>query len=145
MTTTTLAKKTLANIVPAMRYNDAKRATKWLCDAFGFEVKALYEGKDGKVEHAQLTFGNGMIMIGSTGKNEFDKLIKQPGEIGGCETQSCYLIVDDADAHMKRAVAAGAEILIDIKDEPYGGRDYTCRDFEGHIWNFGTYDPWNAK
>ena len=84
MTTTTLAKKTLANIVPAMRYHDAKRATKWLCDAFGFEVQALYEGKDGKVEHAQLTFGNGMIMIGSTGKGEFDKLIKQPGEIGGC-------------------------------------------------------------
>ncbi len=44
--------------------------------------------------------------------------------------------------HCACAKAAGAKIVIDIKDEDYGGRGYTCRDPEGHIWNFGTYDPW---
>jgi uncharacterized glyoxalase superfamily protein PhnB len=50
--------------------------------------------------------------------------------------------VDDADAHYARAAAAGAEIVLDIVDEDYGGRGYSCRDPEGHLWNFGTYDPW---
>ena len=52
------------------------------------------------------------------------------------------MIVNDADAIYDRAKKAGAEILVDIKTESYGGRGFTCRDLEGHIWNFGTYDPW---
>jgi uncharacterized glyoxalase superfamily protein PhnB len=62
--------------------------------------------------------------------------------VGGVCTQSAYIIVEDADAHYARAVAAGAEIVMEIKDEDYGGRGYSCRDLEGHLWNFGTYDPW---
>jgi uncharacterized glyoxalase superfamily protein PhnB len=69
-------------------------------------------------------------------------LIRQPDELDGVETQSAYLVVSDADAVYAKAKAAGAEILLDIKDEDYGGRGFTCRDLEGHIWNFGTYDPW---
>jgi uncharacterized glyoxalase superfamily protein PhnB len=65
-----------------------------------------------------------------------------PDEIGARETQCAYVIVPDADAHYARAKAAGAVILRDIKTEDYGGRGYTCRDPEGHIWNFGSYDPW---
>jgi len=52
------------------------------------------------------------------------------------------VIVDDADKHCARAVAAGAEILLPLEDADYGGRGYSCRDPEGHVWNFGTYDPW---
>ncbi len=70
--------------------------------------------------------------------------MKQPDEAGG-ETQTAYIVVRDVDAHHARAMAAGAEIVIDIKDEDYGGRDYTCRDPEGHIWTFGSYDPWQEQ
>ena len=70
--------------------------------------------------------------------------MKQPDEIGGAETQSSYVIVSDADAIYARAKAAGAEIMLDIKDEDYGGRGFTCRDLEGRLWTFGTYDPWEA-
>ena len=52
------------------------------------------------------------------------------------------MIVSDPDAHYARAVAAGAEILIDIADQEYGGRGYGCLDIEGHMWWFGSYDPW---
>ena len=38
--------------------------------------------------------------------------------------------------------SAGAEIVVEIEDHPHGGRGYSCRDPEGHLWNFGTYDPW---
>jgi hypothetical protein len=68
--------------------------------------------------------------------------MKQPDQIGGVETQICYLYVADAEAHRARAVAAGAEIVLDIDAEGYTGRGYSCRDPEGHIWNFGTYNPW---
>ena len=40
------------------------------------------------------------------------------------------------------AQAGANTIVLDIKDEDYGGRGYTCKDIEGHLWNFGTYDPW---
>lgn len=63
---------------------------------------------------------------------------------GSVPSQSPYIILKDADKHYARAVAAGAEIVMDIKDEDHGGRGYSCRDPEGHIWNFGTYDPWAA-
>jgi uncharacterized glyoxalase superfamily protein PhnB len=69
--------------------------------------------------------------------------MKQPDEIGGAETQTSYVVVSDADLVYRQARAAGAEIIMDIKDEDYGGRGFSCRDLEGHIWNFGTYDPWN--
>jgi len=129
-------------IIPGMRYRNAPAAIEWLCNAFGFEKHLVVPGENGTIAHAQLTFGNGMIMLGSIKDNDFNCLMKQPDEIGGAETQSAYVVVPDADEHYVRARAAGAEILIDIKDESYGGRGYACRDLEGHIWYFGTYNPW---
>lgn len=137
------AKNTRSTIIPGMRYRDATAAVDWLCKAFGFEVDDIYKNPDGTILHAQLTFGNGMVMIGSVKtQTDFDDLIKQPDEIGGAETQSAYLVVEDADAMYERAKAAGAVIVVDIKFEDYGGRGFSCRDPEGRLWNFGTYDPW---
>ena len=136
------AKKTTATVIPAMRYHDAPAAIEWLCKAFGFDKHLVVPGENGTIAHAELTFGNGMIMLGSARDDEFGKLVKPPRDLGGVGTQSPYIVVADADAHYRRAVAAGAQIVIDIKDEDYGGRGYTCRDPEGHVWNFGTFDPW---
>ena len=137
------AKNTTVTVIPSLRYRNALAAIEWLCTAFGFEKQALYQNEDGTVAHAQLTFGNGMVMLGSADTaSEFGRLIKQPDEIGGAATQSAYLIVADADAIYGRAKAAGAVIVRDIKDEDYGGRGFACRDLEGHIWSIGTYDPW---
>jgi uncharacterized glyoxalase superfamily protein PhnB len=138
----TLAKKTRATVIPCLRYRDAPAAIEWLGRAFGFEKHLVVPNEDGTIAHAQLSFGNGMIMLGSVQDSEFDRLMKQPDEIGGAETQSAYVIVADADALYARAKAAGAQIVLEIKDEDYGGRGFTCRDVEGHLWNFGTYDPW---
>jgi len=137
-------KTTAATVIPTMQYNDAAAAIAWLCEAFGFEKHLVVPGEDGTILHAQLVFGNGMVMLGSARASEFGKLQKPPGALGGAVTQSPYIIVDDADQHYARAVAAGAEIAIEIKDEDYGGRGYSCRDFEGHLWNFGSYDPWTS-
>ncbi len=131
-----------AKIIPAMRYNDAPAAIDWLCHAFGFEKHLVVPGDKGTITHAQLVLGDGMIMLGSVREDEFGKLQETPRAVGGVGTQSSYIIVADADEHYARAVAAGAEVVMDIKDQDYGGRGYSCRDPEGHLWNFGTYDPW---
>jgi len=138
------ARKTISNVIPTMRYHDASAAIEWLCKAFGFEKCLVVPGENGTIVHAQLVFGNGMIMLSSAQHNEFDRLVRPPRDLGGVGSQSPYIIVEDADEHYGRAVAAGAEIVIDIKDEDYGGRGYSCRDPEGHVWSFGTYDPWIA-
>ncbi len=134
-----------ARIIPGMRYRNAPAAIEWLCKAFGFEKHLVVPGQDGGIAHAQLTFDNGMIMLSSLGGGMFGSLMKHPDEIGGAETQSAYVIVPDCDAHYARAKAAGATMLRDVQDEDYGGRGYTCRDLEGHIWSFGSYDPWQPS
>jgi uncharacterized glyoxalase superfamily protein PhnB len=138
-----LVKNTTATIIPGMHYRNAAAAIEWLCNTFGFEKRAAYPGDDGKIMHAELTFGNGMVMLGTKRDTDFGKYMKQPDEIGGCTTQSVYVIVSDVDAIYERAKAAGAEILFDIETKNYGGRGFTCRDLEGHIWSFGTFDPWS--
>jgi uncharacterized glyoxalase superfamily protein PhnB len=140
------AKTCRSTIIPSLRYRDALAAIDWLTRAFGFEEQAVHVGPENTVMHAQLTFGNGMIMLGSVPKQDdgtpYSKLIAQPDEIGMRETRGSYLIVNDADAVYATAKAADAEIVIDIADMPYGGRAFTCRDPEGHLWSIGTYDPW---
>jgi len=137
-------KDTRCTTIPCLRYRDAPAAIDWLCRAFGFARHAVYEGPNNTIAHAELEFGNGMIMLGSgTHEGEFGKLIRQPRDVGA-ETQAPYVVVADADAHYAQAKAAGAEIVVDIKTEDYGGRGYTCRDIEGHVWTFGTYDPWQG-
>jgi uncharacterized glyoxalase superfamily protein PhnB len=136
------AKNTTATIIPALRYRDAPAAIEWLCRAFGFEKHLVVPGEQGKIAHAQLTFGNGMIMLGSGHGGAYDRLIRNPSEIGPAVTQAPYVIVADPDEHYRQARAAGAEMIMDIADQDHGGRAYTCRDPEGHIWNFGDYDPW---
>lgn len=137
-------KSTRATVIPCLRYRDAPKAIDWLCSVFGIEKHLVVSNEDGTIAHAQLSFGNGMVMLGSVSnvETEFGRLTKQPDEMGGMETQSPYLIVTDADAVYQRAKAAGAPIDIEIRDEDYGGRGFSCRDPEGHLWNVGTYDPW---
>ncbi|MQA37500.1 VOC family protein [Rugamonas aquatica] len=136
-----IPKQTRCNVIPCMRYRDAPAAIDWLCTTFGFEAALVVPNEDGSIAHAQLSFGNSMIMLGSVFDTEFGRLMKQPSEIGQFNTQSSYLVVNDADKVYARVKEARAEILLDIKDEDYGGRGFTCRDPEGHIWSIGTYDP----
>lgn len=131
-----------STIITSLRYRDAPAAIDWLERVLGFEKHLVVSDGDNGVTHAQLTLGNGMIMLSSVSDTPFNKLMKQPDEIGGAETQSCYLFVPDADAVHERVLAAGVRVAIAIKDEDYGGRGFSCHDPEGHLWSVGSYDPW---
>lgn len=132
-------------VVPVMRYRNLPAAIDWLCAAFGFEKHRVTVDSDGAILFAQLTFGSSLIMASPVGASAFDKLMKQPDEVGGVETQVCYFFVADAHAHCAGAKAAGAEVIFDVQDRANGGRSYSCRDPEGHVWNFGTYNPWRDR
>ncbi|MGD3104765.1 VOC family protein [Streptomyces sp. YGL11-2] len=121
---------------PTVLYGDAPAAIKQLTEAFGFTVGAKYETDDGTVLHAELSYGNGTVMLGSKGRGGlFDEAMGEAGPAG------VYVVVEDADAHFRRAEEAGVEILMPPTDQDYGSRDYMARDLEGNIWSFGTYTP----
>lgn len=134
-------------IHPCLGYRDAKAAIRWLCDAFGFEERMVHPGEDGReVAHAELSFGPGIVMLGSQREGA-----PSAGDVTPRDTDgkldfaripfSIYVAVEDLDAHCERARAAGAEIVMEPFDTDYGSRDYSARDLEGNVWSFGTYRP----
>ena len=130
------------SIIPALHYDDGPAAIEWLGRALGFKPHLVVKGENDVIAHAELVLGSVMIMLGSSTDSDYAQLVKSPQEIRRYNTQSPYLVVDDPDAIYRSAVAANAEIIIPLKDADYGGRGFTCRDPEGHLWNFGSYDPW---
>ena len=119
-------------VFPTLSYDDARAAIDFLVEAFGAERHAVYTGDDGNIQHAEVRFGNGLVMFGSAK----DESPATRGRAGGI-----YVTVADADAHCAQARAAGAEITRDLFDTDYGSREYAAKDPEGNSWYFGTYQP----
>ncbi|MFN8131853.1 MAG: VOC family protein [Solirubrobacteraceae bacterium] len=126
-------------ISPTLRYRDARAAITFLEQAFGFEPAAVHEGPDGEVAHAELAFDGGLVMLGTAADQTDGAPYWGAGPPPG--VQSIYVVVGDAQAHHARAVAAGATIERPLGETGYGSTDYSARDPEGHLWNFGTYRP----
>ena len=118
-------------ITPYLLYRDAEAAIAWLGKAFGFrETGEVMRGPDGRVTHASLVFGDAPLFLGSPGPD-----FKGPKEIGH-STQNLYVDVDDLDEHYARALEAGAAIIEEPTNTPYGARRYGAEDLEGHRWYF---------
>lgn len=124
------------SVFPTLLYTDARAAIRQLTEAFGFTERSVYESEDGTVMHAELVQGDGAVMLGSKGRGGvFDTAMRGAGPAG------VYVVVDDVDAHHRRAAEQGAEILLPPTDQDHGSRDYMARDLEGNVWSFGTYAP----
>jgi len=98
----------------AVVYQDAAAAIKWLCDAFGFEVRLKIEGDKGQIEHSELTYGEGLIMVAQEtpeSPRPWKASMRSPKTLKGATTQSILFFVDDADAHCAHARAHGAQII----------------------------------
>ena len=140
-------RKSGSTVVPSVRYKDAHAAIAWLVDVLGFDKHAVYEGPDGTVAHAQLTFGaTGMVMLGSAANaSERPEWNALPSDIGGRVTSPLYLVVKDCDPLHAKAKAAGADFVQEMATMDYGGRAFTVRDPEGYMWSVGEYDPWKSE
>ena len=124
----------------AVFYEDASQAIDWICRGFGFEVRLKVEGDAGRIEHSELTFGEGLVMVADAtlGRRPWGK---SPRSLEGANTQSMHIYVDDVEAHCLRARAAGAKIFTEPKTSDYGeeywsDRSYEAVDLEGHHWWF---------
>ncbi len=134
MNTTTTTTTAAPTVWPALRYDDARAAIRFLVEAFGFEERLVVPGAgDRDVAHAELRWPlGGGVMLGSTSHVEGIHEQMRPG-IGWI-----YVVTDEPDALFARATAAGAEVVEGLKDEDYGSRGFTVRDPEGNTWTFGT-------
>ncbi len=123
-------------------YIDPRTAIGWLCRAFGFELRLLVEGDDGKIHHSELVHGEALVMVsGTEGKEPWQSVNRSPRSLDGAITQALAFHIDDVDAHHAVAVAAGAKIVRAPRTEDYGAdhwsdRSYGALDPEGHLWWF---------
>ncbi|TNE62650.1 MAG: aminotransferase [Alphaproteobacteria bacterium] len=128
-------------ISSAVMYQDAAGMIDWLCKAFGFEVRLRVEAEDGSIQHSELTYGDGVIMVSTERKGaepRFGMPLVSPKTVGG-NTQTLMIYVDDAEAHCATARAAGATIVSEPEIHDYGpeywtDRSYGALDPEGHVW-----------
>lgn len=130
-------------ISASVYYEDAARAIDWLVSAFGFEVQLRIEGEDGRIEHSELTFHGGLIMVGDAEKATQRNGARRaaPKSLGGANTQQLCIHIDDVDAHCAHARATGARITREPTTSDYGeeywtDRSYEAEDPEGHRWYF---------
>jgi uncharacterized glyoxalase superfamily protein PhnB len=131
-------------ISSSLYYQNASKMIDWLCDAFAFELRLKVEGDKGQIEHSELTYGEGVIMVGDErvgAASRWGVDMKSPRSLSGANTQGMMIYVDDVDAHCARARTAGATIVDEPTVHDYGAeywsdRSYGAVDPEGHMWWF---------
>lgn len=127
---------TAPTFYPALRYRDPDAAITWLGDALGFTPHNVYRDDGGGVRHAELAFGEGIVMLGGFPDDAAEgRLHYEQG------VTSTYAFVADPDALYAKATAAGADVAVPLRDTDYGSREFSVFDLEGHLWSFGTYRP----
>lgn len=131
-------------LIPATRYHDCDAALAFLTEVLGLIEHGVHRDDTGQIVHAELMLGQGMVMFGPWSKRAFDQFVVDPATVGG-ETTTIYAVVDDLAARYQRVIAAGADIVLPLEDQSYGGGNFSVRDPEGHVWSFGDYDPLAAR
>jgi uncharacterized glyoxalase superfamily protein PhnB len=121
-----------STVLPHITYRNVAAASDWLTAVFGFTEHYRY-GPAGAPGGAQMYLGNAWIMLGDTDTGQ-----QTPAELG-YGTQSLTVFVADVDAHYVKAKSAGATIVEDLHETPYGERQYGARDLDGHRWLFATH------
>ena len=124
----------MQRVIPYLVYSDAPAAIEFLTEAFGFEERYRFPTPDGRVGHAELGYGDSVLMLASV----FEDMDHASPRDLPAHHGSVHCYVDDVDAHCARAQAAGARITSQPEDKFYGDRVYTAEDPEGHQWSFAT-------
>lgn len=128
--------KGVPRIYPRLAYRDPTEAVAWLMRAFGLREREemRMSSVDGSIELTEMELGGGLVMIGTAGAHD----LESPANLGG-RTHMVIAYVDDVDAHYARAREAGARIVMELRDQPWGDRRYEAMDLEGHRWYFAEH------
>ena len=123
-------------IFPTLRYENPAAAIDWLTRTLGFRKHFVAE-EGGVVVHAQMGMGDQLLFLGPDRADDVYGM-HSPRKFSG--TSQCVCIaVEDVDALAGRVRAAGGEMIAEPHDTPYGAREFSCRDPEGHVWAIGNY------
>jgi PhnB protein len=115
--------------------DDASAAIEFYKRAFGAKERMRMEGPPGKVGHAELEFGDSLLMLAdATPQSE----ARPPKELGGT-TAGVFMYVEDVDAVVKQAVDAGATVKMEVADQFWGDRFGTVADPFGQVWSIATH------
>lgn len=122
------------SIVPFVRYTDPSVAIRWLSHVLGAREVLRMTLPDGRIGHAELSLGTGMITVG---------LSTEPSP-GAPPTRSTsramtLVFVDDVDAAVQRALASGGELVDPASDQPWGLRQALVADPEQHLWELSAH------
>lgn len=123
-------------VTPHLIMNDAAAALEWYKKALGAEEVARAPGPDGRIMHAEIRIGDSLIML-----NDEMGGAKSAKAIGGSPV-SLWVYVEDCDALVNRALAAGATVppgpMGALADQFWGDRSGTIIDPEGFTWTIAT-------
>ena len=122
-------------VTPALVVGDAARALAFYAAAFGAKERMRLPGPGGKVAHAEMSVGDSAFMV----SDEFPDWGNVGPRPGVPSPVRIGLYVDDVDATVRRAVAAGAKVLIPVADQFYGDRSARLEDPFGHTWIVATH------
>lgn len=128
-------------LIAATRYRDPEAALVFLRDILGLKEHAVHRDSNGKIVHAQMALGMGLMMFGPDTESPFQQYMVHPDQTEGRETTTIYAVVDDLETRYARCLASGAKVLMALESQPHGGASFTVADPEGHVWTFGDYDP----
>jgi|SRR6185437_9491256 len=119
--------------IPSIAYRDSRAALKWLQAAFGFKPSEILTDSQGNIVHAEMRFGDGVVMIGG----EWADWTRSPASLGGKNSQRIHVHLHDGiEEHYHRSRKAGARVIVELADQFYGDRTYVATDLEGHYWTF---------
>jgi uncharacterized glyoxalase superfamily protein PhnB len=123
------------SLLPVLVYRDGAAAIDWLARAFGLQELRRVADDHGAILHAELRWEHGAALVTSLAADDDGSLAPMLG------ASWVWAVVDDADAHHRRAVAGGARVVSEPRSVVPGTRSYRALDLEGHRWTFSTYRP----
>ena len=124
-----------AGVTPYLIIRDAARALDFYKKAFGAAELMRFPAPGGKIGHAEMKIGGGVVMLADESP---DMGHKSPQTLGGTAITLLFY-VPDVDAQFAKAVAAGGTVKQALKDQFYGDRSGTITDPFGHIWTIATH------
>jgi len=124
-------------VTPYLVQRDAKRAIEFYTKAFGAEIRKSMPGPDGRVMHAEIRIGDSAVFL----SDEFPEMSPETRspQSAGCVTGTIFLYVPDVDAVFKKAVEAGARVILPVSDAFWGDRFGKLVDPFGHHWGIATH------
>lgn len=126
----TMLDSIIHNTISILVYDNVESAQEYITRVFGLVGGAQDKDGSGAVKHGEVRAGDHVIWLHPAGEG-----FRSPRTAGGV-TGMTVIMVDDVDEHHRCAVAAGAQIIEEPIDQPYGAREYGARDLEGQLWFF---------